>query len=601
MVQLRTEVATEHCWDLSSMFNDFDIWERSYNKLIKQDEMPYWPELEEFQGRLEEGPKTVKQMLELKFGIERELTKLYTWAHLKHDEDIASEKGKDAFGRISLALNSYTHETAWIEPELLSLPQQTLQDYVNSQELAPYKFFLEKLLRLKAHTLSSEGEKIMALAGQPLMTSYKSFNALSDADMVFGEVENGEGQLLELTHGSYGIFIRSYDRTLRKNAFEMLHEKYHGFQNTLAELYNGCVQNHVFDARARSYQSCLESALYPKNIPTQVYRTLIKTVNDNLTVLHRYISLRKKVLNLPQFHLYDAYVPLVPNVDMKISYEEAEEKVIHATKLLGGTYQDILQKGLTEDRWVDRYENKNKRSGAYSSGCYDSHPYILMNFKGTMRDLFTLSHEAGHSMHSYLSRRNQPFQYADYPIFLAEVASTLNEELLFRHLLENTTDQTQRIFLLNQKIEDIRATFFRQTMFAEFELVTHEMGERNEPLTPEKLNQLYLNLNKKYFSTEAVLDSYAESEWSRIPHFYYNFYVFQYATGISAALSLAEEIRKNGKPATDKYLKLLSSGGSQYPIELLKEAGVDMCSAKPFENTIKIFSDLLKELELALG
>lgn len=599
MIQLRTEVAEIDCWDLSSLYNDLDQWERNYNKLIKSDQMPYWPEFEEYRGRLGEGPQVAKALLDLRFSIERELTKLYTWAHLKHDEDISSEKGKDAFGRITLVFHAFAQEVSWIEPELLSLPETTLKSYVESKELAPYHFLLEKLFRLKPHTLSTESERIIALAAQPMMTSYKTFNALSDADMSFGEVENENGEQQELTHGTYGLFIRSYDRVLRKNAFVTLHEKYHGFQNTLSELYNGCVQTHVFEARARSYQSCLESALYPKNIPTQVYRTLIKTVNDNLHVLHRYIHLRKQVLGLEQFHLYDAYVPLVPNLDMKLSYDEAEQTVIDATDWLGGTYKKTLEKGLTVDRWVDRYENKNKRSGAYSSGCYDSHPYILMNFKGSLRDLFTLSHEAGHSMHSSLSREHQPFHYADYPIFLAEVASTLNEELLFRHLLEKTVDERQRIFLINQKIEDIRATFFRQTMFAEFELLTHEMGERNEPLTPEKLNQLYLNLNAKYFGPDAVLDSYAESEWSRIPHFYYNFYVFQYATGISAALSLAEQIRKTGE--TDKYLKFLSSGGSDYPIELLQKAGVDMCTAKPFENTIKIFNDLLKELELALA
>lgn len=600
MVQVRAEVADVDCWDLTSLYADFEGWERGYVKLVRREEMPYWPEIEEFRGRLEEGAGVVKKLLDVKFAIERDLSKLYTWAHLKHDEDIADDKGKDAFGKIGLILNAFSHETSWIEPELLSLPQKVLEEYVQSAMLAPYKFLLEKLLRLKPHTLSVEGEKILALAGQALATSYKTFNALSDADMVFGEVENEKGQPQELTHGSYGLFIRSYDRVLRKNAFVALHEKYHGFQNTLAELYNGCVQNHVFEARARAFQSSLEAALYPKNIPVQVYRTLIKTVNDHLNSLHKYIHLRKEVLRLEQFHLYDAYVPLVPNVDIQFSYDVAEETVIEATKHLGNKYKEMLKNGLTEHRWVDRYENKNKRSGAYSSGCYDSHPYILMNFKGTMRDLFTLSHEAGHSMHSYLSRQKQPFHYADYPIFLAEVASTLNEELLFRHLLETTTDQTEKIYLLNQKIEDIRGTFFRQTMFAEFELATHEMGERNEPLTPEKLNQLYLNLNKKYFGKEAVLDSYAESEWSRIPHFYYNFYVFQYATGISAALSLAEEIRQKGSSATDKYLNFLSSGGSKYPIEALKEAGVDMCSAKPFENTIKIFNDLVKELELAL-
>lgn len=597
-MESREQVSKKECWNVESLYPTPELWEKALeNAQGPEIKAPFWPEIDHFQGNLKNGPEIIKNALELILTLERELVKIYTYAHLRHDEDLGNSQFKEFYERSLYLLNAFSQETAWFQAELLEMPQETLEEYLNSPLLKEYKFYIEKLVRLKPHTLSAEGEKLLALASQPLQTAYKAFNALTDADFQFGEVVDGQGQSHPLSHSLYAIYLREQDRVLRKNAFEAYHAHYKSFENTICNLLNGQIQAHLFDARARNYPSCLEAALYSRNIEPAVYHSLVKTVNDKLPSLHKYMELRKKVLKLKELHLYDVYVPLTAASTVQMDYEQAENCVIDSVTALGEEYQSFLRKGLKDDRWVDRYENKNKRSGAYSSGCYDSAPYILMNYKPILRDVFTLAHEAGHSMHSLYSRKEQPYHLSDYPIFLAEVASTFNEDLLMRFLLNQVKDKNEKIFLLNQKIEDIRSTLFRQTMFAEFEYFLHGLAESGTPLTPELLNREYIKLNEKYFGKETVIDKAIESEWTRIPHFYYGFYVFQYATGISAALALSERVNAGSKAEREAYLSFLKSGSSRYPIDTLKLAGVDMTSPQPVVAAIEIFDKLVIELE----
>jgi oligoendopeptidase F len=598
MVKTRDEVPEGDRWNVDALYSSPAEWNKAFDSFITdKQKKPYWPELEAFKGTLGQGAHRLKEVLEKTFHFDRILSKLYTYAHLRHDEDITNPVYKKSYEQILSVAHTFAQETAWMQPELLALPNVILESYLTDQALKDYHFYLEKIVRSKKHTLSPEGEMLMAQAGQALQTAHKAFSAINDADFQFGSVEDSEGVEKPLSHGSYGIYIREQDRTLRERAFKKYHQKYLSYENTLCELLTGQIQNHQFNAQARNYSSCLEEALFPKNIPTSVYHALVQAVNNEIGVLHRYMDLRKRVLQLDELHLYDIYVPLTKNVDIQIPYKEAEELVIESVAPLGSEYQNLLLKGLKEHRWVDRYENKNKRSGAYSSGCFDSMPYILMNYKNILRDVFTLAHEAGHSMHSLYSRNNQPYHYSDYPIFLAEVASTFNEDLLTRLMIERCTDPTEKIFLINQKVEDIRGTLFRQTMFAEFELLIHQHVEQGTPLTPQLLKQEYRQLNQKYYGPSVIIDEEIDIEWARIPHFYYNFYVYQYATGISAAIDLAEIVCTGGAKEREAYLTFLKSGSSRYPIDTLKLAGVDMESPVPVQAAIHKFDQLVEQLD----
>lgn len=600
MAKVRSEVAMEDRWNVESLYPLFSNWQKDFKSVGEIDKSPHWPQLARFKGKLGKDTKTLKSALVTLFDISRKLSKLYTYAHLRHDEDITDDAFKTAFIQISHLLHDFNQECAWFEPELLALPATSLKKLITSPALKDYRFYLEKIVRLKKHTLTSDKEEIVAQSGKAMATAVKAFSAITDADFRFGTVSDSKGNETELTHATYALCIRDQDRVLRKNAFEQMHAKFLGFENTLCELLNGNVQAHLFNAQVRNFNSCLEASLYPKNIDLDVYHSLISAVNDNIDVLHKYMRLREQVLNIGPLHLYDIYVPLSKDVDIKMTYDQGEQAVIESVAPLGSEYQNILRKGLLKERWVDRYENKNKRSGAYSSGCYDSVPYILMNYKGLLKDVFTLAHEAGHSMHSHLSHKNQPYHYSDYPIFLAEVASTFNEDLLMRYLLKHAKTKEEKIFLINQQIEDIRGTLFRQTMFAEFELYIHEMAEKNVPLTPKLLKEYASRLNAIYFGP-VVIDPLIEIEWARIPHFYYNFYVYQYATGVSAALALSERVVNGGKKECEDYLTFLKGGSSQFPIEMLKKAGVDMRSSGPVEAAINKFRGLVNELALLLG
>jgi oligoendopeptidase F len=536
----------------------------------------------------------------LYFRLERRLKKLYTWAHLYHDQDTANDEAKQALQRITSRYHDFSESFSWMEPKILSHTAEQLSAFVSSKKLEPYKTLLERLLRLKPHTLPAEQEALMAMSGRALEAASKAFSAINDADFRFADVKDTSGTTHPLTHATYGVLLRSPDRTLRQHAFETLHSTYRSYENTLTELLSGQAQQHLFQARARGYSSCLEAALFPNNIPVSVYHNLINTVRSRISVLHTYLRLKRKALHLTKLAPWDLYAPLTEEAHTIYPFEEAVQLTLDAAQPLGPSYVQRLRDGLSMCRWVDRYENQNKRSGAYSSGCYDSPPYILMNYKGQLRDVFTLAHEAGHSMHSDSSRR-QPYHYSDYAIFVAEVASTFNEELLSNELLRRNKDNPKvRAAILNEKLEDLRATLFRQTLFAEFELFVHERAERGEPITPTILGQKFRELNQFYYGEEIEFPEVFDAEWSRIPHFYYNFYVYQYATGISAANALVARVLGGGEQERNQYLAFLQGGCSAFPIDLLRNAGVDMCSAAPIESALHRFSSLIGEFSAAL-
>lgn len=601
MQKERKDVAVEDRWNVEALYPNLQAWEKAFNS-VNKDQKPRWPELAAYRGKLGDSPEKLKDAIKLILSIDQKLSNLYTYAHLRHDEDITHDAHKIAINKIVSLLHDFQEELSWFEPELLSLPEKTLSSLLKSPVLKEYRFHLEKIVRIKPHVLSSEKEELMALAGKPLQAIPNAFRAINDADFKFGTVKDSKGNEHPLTHSLYAVYIKERDRTLRKNSFIKLHGTYKEYENTLCELIQGQIQAHLFQTRARNYSSCLETALFPKNIDTAVYHALIQAAHERIPVLHKYIALRKNIpgINGGKLHLYDMQVPLTAEIDINMPYHEAEDVIIQSVAPLGSDYQNQLRDGLKTGRWVDRYENKNKRSGAYSSGCYDSMPYILMNYRGTLRDVFTLAHEIGHSMHSLLTHKHQPYQYGSYPIFLAEVASTFNEDLLTRLLLERTSNKQEKIYILTQKIDDIRSTLFRQTMFAEFELFIHQMAEQGVPLTPALLREQYRKLNQLYYGDLVELDVESDSEWSRIPHFYYDFYVYQYATGISAALALAEKVVSGGKNEREAYLGLLKGGCSQYPIEMLKSAGVDMRSPQPVKSAIEKFGKLVDELTLLL-
>lgn len=591
----RSDVPLEEQWNVTALYPDIDSWERDLKEILGHERAPHWPELKTYQGRLAD-PAVAAMLFDFYFNLDRKLSKLQVYAHLRMDEDLGNDVFKHNFGLISSLIHDYQLEISWIEPELLSLSESDFQRIYTHPSLSQYRFYLEKLKRMRPHTLSSEVEGIVALSGKALDTSYRAFGALNNADLTFKDAVDGAGNRQPLTSAAYLSYLRNPDRNLRKTAFQNLHQSYEAHANTIAELLQGQVQSHVYLARARKFKSALESALYRNEIDPVVYTNLIASVRKHVPLMHEYIALRKEILHLDEIHPYDLYVPLVEEMQMKIPYNEACELVIESVAPLGASYQEALKKGLLEDRWVDVYENARKRSGAYSSGCYDSMPYILMNYNGTLNDVLTLAHEAGHSMHSLLSRENQPYIYSQYPIFVAEVASTFNEQLLLKHLKAKAKTKKELAYLINYEIEGIRGTIFRQTLFAEFEKQIHEWAEEGVPLTPALLKKHYLKLNRDYYGPDLVLDPELEIEWARIPHFYYNFYVYQYATGLSAAYALFLEAIRSDE-ARGRYLEFLSSGGSRFPIDLLKRAGVDMKEKTAVDQALNHFKELLAELK----
>lgn len=592
-IKTRSHVAQENQWSLASLYPTQAEWQLEYEAL-KEDSASHFAPFTRFRGHLHEGAATLKEALEILLPLERRLEKLYTYAHLKHDEEVTQEKNKAAFEKIQALLLAFNEERSFFEPELLALKDQLLDQYIHSPLLEDYRFYLEKIIRMRPYTLSADKEALLAMSKRALGTPGKAFSAMNNADLKFGDILDGRGERRPLSHGLYGLYLRSSDRTLRVGAFEELHAQYQRFENTFAELISGKLESEIFRARARGFPSALSAALYPWGISETVYTILIATVRRFHPLLHRYVSLKKRLLGLDEIHLYDLYS--LPHLieDPLFTQAQAQELVITSTAPLGEPYQSALRKGLMQQRWVDWEESLGKRSGAYSSGCYDSSPYILLNFRGTLRDLFTLAHEAGHSMHSLLSRMHQPYQYYHYPIFIAEIASTLNEELLMTHLLKTREKKQERLLLIHERLEDIRATLLRQTLFAEFEMQIYALKEAGEPLTAATLKKTLMQLYRDYYGPELLLDEALAIEWARIPHFYYTFYVYQYATGIALSMAFAERVLQGD---TTPYLDFLSAGGRGYPLELLHTAGFDLTTPAPIESALMRFEKLLTEFE----
>jgi oligoendopeptidase F len=537
--------------------------------------------------------------IELDIELSRKIDKVYLYSHMKNDEDLKNDKYKSFYDKAVNLYTKYNELTSWFVPELLKIEDNKIIEYLSSEALKPYKFHIEKLIRQKAHVLNENEEKLLSMAQNVFMTSSDTFRSLNDCDLKFGKIIDAENNELTLTHAQYYLYLINKDRNIRKKAFSQYHNKYDEFATTMASLLYGKVKEHVFYARARNYKNSLEASLYKNNIDTSVYKNLIKTVRDNISALHDFMKYRKKLMGLKGLHLYDVYVPFIEMPEIEMEYSEAKELIFKSLKPLGDEYIDILKKGIEKERWADKYENENKRSGAYSTGCYDSYPFMLLNFNGTLNAVRTLIHEAGHSMHSYFSNKTQAPIYANYPIFLAEVASTFNEELLNNYLIKNSNDDKMTAYLINSRLDEIRTTLFRQTMFAEFELMIHEKVENNIPLTYKLLKDEYRKLNEFYFGKDVVIDEEIDIEWARIPHFYYNFYVYQYATGISAAIYLYKKVAEGSEKNRNDYFNFLRAGCSKYPLDILKDAGVDMTSNEPVKQAIFYFKELLDKLELS--
>ena len=591
-VPSRSELPVAYTWDLSVVYGNTDAWDADVARIEE-----LLPELSALQGAIDQGAGKLLRALNLRDEIAQILYQLYTYASNLKNSDSTEPTGQALDERAGSLLARIGAALAFIEPEILAIPQATVNGWLKSEpKLAIYSYELQELARQREHIRSAEVEGILAQFGDVTRAPSEIFEILTNADLKFPEIADEQGQSIQLSHARYGRLLESQDRRVRRDAFKNYYSGYQGILNTLGTTLAAEVRSHVVNARVRGYDSSLAAALEPRDIPLDVYHNLVKTINGNLPKLHRYMALRRRIMGLDELHIYDTYAPLVPQADLAVPYPEACETVTAAFKPLGRDYADALSKAFTQ-RWIDVYENVGKRSGAYSSGSYSTPPFILLNYQDRLRDMFTLAHELGHSMHSYFTRSTQPFVYGNYTIFVAEVASTLNEALLNDYLLRTRNDPMLRKSLIVQQLDDIRATIFRQTMFAEFELDIHARTEAGEPLTSDTLNKRYYELVKRYQGPPVTLDDEIAFEWARIPHFYYNFYVYQYATGLSAALALSRQIIDEGQPAVQRYLKFLSSGSSRSSIDMLRDAGVDMTTPAPVQAAMDTFERLVDELE----
>ncbi len=581
-------------WDLSSLYDDEQQWTEDLKRLEG-----FEPVITEYQGTLSQSAQRLRDYLDLtvRIGILEE--RLGYYAMLKQAEDAGSSDNQKRYARFMQVASQISAAMSFFAPELHEIPEGQMSAFLEDEILAEFRITLNKILRYRPHTLSPGEERILAMQQEANQTASKSFGALVDVDFDFGEIETPEG-IRPLTQSTLSSLLEHRNRDVRQRAFTRFYALYEGHKNTLAALYTGSVNLDVYHARVRKFSSALESKLFPDDVPVAVYDNLVAAVRKNLPILHRYYRLRKIVSGLDDFAVYDTRVPLVPSITVDNSYEEAVDTVLSALAPLGGEYVDTLKNGLLGG-WVDRYENKGKRSGAFSAGSYTGYPYILMNYKeDSIRDMFTLAHEAGHSMHSWYSVRSNPFQHYDYTIFEAEVASTFNEQLLMKHLLDKTDDDDMRAYLLNKHLDDLLGTLFRQTMFAEFERTIHEHVESGNALSIDHLRSVYGDLLTAYFGPDVVIPENLNLEGLRIPHFYRSFYVYKYATGISAAISLAQRVLNGGATERDDYFAFLRSGGSRYPIDSLSRAGVDMASPEPIEDAMALFARRVEELSGAL-
>lgn len=590
--KLRCEIEDKYKWDLTKIYKDEKEWQKDFDdvkeKILK---------VLEYKDSFLSNGKKLYEYLKYDEEVSRKLEKIYYYAHLNYDADTLDEKYKVMTNKVSDLFTKYNELSSFVVPEILKLDEEKLNTFYKDEEkLEDYRFSIENIYRFKNHTLDEEKEKMLSNLSKCLSNPEETYEALTDSDFEYDYITDEKGNKVKLNESNYSLFIKSKDRSVRKKAFEMLHNKYKKYIRTITSTYKGEVENNVVLAKIRNYDSAISASLYSDNVPVDIYNNLIKVVNDNMNVLYDYYDLKKEILSLDHLHMYDTYVEIINKIDKKYSFDEAKEIVIDALSVLGDKYVKNLKKAFDE-KWIDIYHSKGKRSGAYSSGNFDVNPYVLLNFEGTLNDVSTLAHELGHSMHTYLSCKNNPYQYSSYEIFVAEVASTVNELLLANYMLKNSKNKDEKLAIINHILDLYKATLYRQTMFAEFEKETHKLREKGEVLTSELLSNTYYNLVKKYFGPNVLCDDLIRYEWARIPHFYYNFYVYKYATGISAASYIVDGILNNKEGALENYINFLKTGGSMYPLDELKIAGVNLNSKSVILSAIKTFEKYLKEFK----
>lgn len=588
----RKDALKENTWDLESLFKDFHAWDESYKKALEMAN-----KFESYKTKVVSSSNSLYSALSESDELYRIVQNLYSYSSMKLDED-TREGNSQALSDKALGLYVEVNEkTSFLTPEILTLEKSTLEKFYEEEpKLKLYKQSIDDIMRQKSHVLSAREESILAQMGEVADSPQKIYSMLNNADLKFPNIKDENGKDVEITHGNFIPLMESKDRTVRKAAFEGLYGVYEGYKNTFAATLNGDLKKNIFNSKIRNYNSSREASLDENNIPVKVYDNLIHSIHNNLDSMYKYMEIRKRALGVEELHMYDLYTPIVKDVDFKIPYKEGVEIIKKGLAPLGEEYMEVVEEGFNS-RWIDVYENRGKRSGAYSGGSYDSKPFILLNYHDTLDNVFTTAHEMGHSVHSYFSRKNQPFVYSGYGIFVAEVASTTNECLLMDYMLNNIEDKNEKLYLLNHYLEGFRTTVFRQTMFAEFEKIINEYLEAGEALTADYLCETYKKINELYYGPNVVVDDEIAMEWARIPHFYYNYYVFQYATGYSAAVAFSEQIIKEGKPAVDRYVNFLKSGSSDYPINVLKKAGVDMTTEEPVNNAMKLFAKLVDEMD----
>jgi len=589
----RSKVKPADTWDLASLYADDQVWESAFVKWQKQIKR-YAP----FRGTLADSAAQLAKCLQFDSKLDRLAERLGTYAFLKTTEDTANSDCQRMMGRYQHAASEASQAASFIRPEILAIAARKFKQFLAAKELKPFRLMLERLVRYKPHTLTDGEERLLAMQSQMADTSNQTFRQLTDADFKFGMIKDAAGKTIELSHSSFSALLHSSKRTVRRTAFHQYYDVFQSHENTLAATLSGSVQRDVYYAKARGYDSALAGALFADNVPSSVYDSLIEAVHSRRDVIYRYLDLRRRKMRLKEIRHYDTYVPILSDLDQRRTWKQAVETILRSLEPLGAEYGNVLRNGLTDARWCDRYPNRGKQSGAFSCGTFDGDPYILMNYEPTVLDhVFTLTHEAGHSMHSYYSAKSQPFPYYDYVIFVAEVASTFNEQLLSRHLMAQAKSDAERAYLVNRDIDAIRGTIIRQTMFAEFEKTIHALAESGEPLTLDCFKSEYEKLLQIYFGPDFVIDSQLQLECLRIPHFYRAFYVYKYATGLSAAIALSERVLSGGKRELDDYLAFLKGGCSKYPLDLLRDAGVDMTKPQPVQTALDRFETLVGELD----
>ena len=593
---LREDVPVAMTWDLTKIFENDEAFEAAFSEV-----QAILPKAQTLKGTLGNGAQAFLEALEYILNVSRQLELLYVYSHLKNDQDTANTTYQGLYGRASALLSQVSEAISWFEPELLTLSDEQVLGYLEEEaQLSHYRHYVEQVIANRSHILPQEQEALLAGAGEIFRSPSTTFSVLNNADLEFPIIDGENGEKIQLSHGIYGQLMESTNREVREAAFKGIYSVYKQFRNTFATTLSTNIKAHNFQAKVRHFESAREAALSHNHIPEAVYDNLVNVVNDHLPLLHRYMALRKRLLKVDTLHTYDLYTPLLGEAPIRYSYEESVEKALEALKPMGEEYLAVVKEAF-ESRWIDVVENKGKRSGAYSSGAYDTPPYILMNWHDALDQLYTLVHEVGHSVHSYFTRKNQPYVYGDYSIFLAEIASTTNENLLTEYLLKTEKEPIVRAFILNHYLDGFKGTVFRQTQFAEFEHFMHVEDAKGIPLTSEFLSENYGQLNQKYYGEALTEDEEIRLEWSRIPHFYYNYYVFQYSTGFSAAAALADKILNEEPEALEKYLTYLKAGSSDFPIEVMKKAGVDMTQVTYLEDAMHVFEQRLNELEALIS